>query len=361
MARARLTIDLGAIADNWRALDALSAADVRTAAVVKANAYGLGADRVAPVLAATGARHFFVALAEEGAALREVLGPSPTIFVLSGLLPGDAPLCRSHGLVPCLNSPAQIARFTRALPGAACAVQVDSGMNRLGLEPEEAIRHAGEIARLRPVLLMSHLACADVPDAAENADQAQAFAGLASALPPMPKSLAATGGILLGPAWHHHLTRPGIGLFGGRPFAAARPVVQLGLPVIQVRDVAEGEFVGYGATWHAPAPRRIATVSAGYADGVLRTTGDALRGSAALFSGGRRCPIVGRVSMDLLTADVTALPEPPDRLDLLCPEQGIDDLADAAGTIGYEILTSLGPRYERVYKDATSSPPPDAA
>lgn len=356
MARARLTIDLDAIAANWQALDAISGPDVTTAAVVKADAYGLGAARVAPVLVAAGARHFFVALAEEGVALRNILGPEPQIYVLSGLLPGDEAQCRSHALVPCLNSPGQIARFKAELPGQACVLQVDSGMNRLGLEPDEARRHAADMELLAPRLLMSHLACSDTPEAAENAWQAAAFTALARDLPPMPQSLAATGGILLGPSFHRAMTRPGIGLFGGRPFAEACPVVRLSLPVIQTRTVEPAEFVGYGATWHAPGPRRIATVSAGYADGVLRTTGEARRGAAALFAGKTRCEIVGRVSMDLITADVTDLAYVPDHLDILCEGQGIDDLADAAGTIGYEILTSLGPRYERVYKSAL--PPP---
>lgn len=357
MARAQLTIDLEAIVANWLALDAMSGPGVRTAAVVKADAYGLGAERVAPALAAAGARQFFVALAEEGAALREILGPDPEIYVLSGLLPGDEVPCRRHALIPCLASSAQIVRFRSALPGHACAVQVDTGMNRLGLEPDEARRHAADIRPLAPRLLMSHLACADTPEARENVQQEATFAAVARDLPAMPRSLAATGGILLGAPFHADMTRPGIGLFGGRPFEGARPVVRLSLPVIQTRRVEPGESVGYGATWRAGEPRRIATVSAGYADGILRAVGDSRRKSAALFDCATPCPIVGRISMDLIAADVTDLPTVPDRLDILCAGQGIDDLADAAGTIGYEILTSLGHRFERVYKSARPAVP----
>ena len=355
IARARLTIDLAAIAANWRALDALSAPAVETAAVVKADAYGLGAARVGPALAAAGARSFCVALAEEGAALREALGPGPAIYVFAGLMPGDAALVRSHDLVPCLNSPGQVTDFARTCAGVPVAVQVDSGMNRLGLEPAELDDALPALARLKPVLAISHLACADAPAHPMNRVQAAAFAALAARLPATRRSLAATGGLLLGPAWHFDLVRPGIGLYGGRPFAQARPVVRLSLPVIQVRAVAEGESVGYGAAWTAPRPARIATVSAGYADGLARALG---HGHLALFAGETAVPLVGRVSMDLVTVDVTGLEHVPETLDVLNDFQGVDALAEAAGTIGYEVLTSLGPRYERVYKEAL---PPEPA
>jgi alanine racemase len=355
MARARLTIDLDAIVANWRALDARSGADVETAAVVKADAYGLGAARAAPALAAAGVRSFFVALAEEGAALRTAIGTSPAIHVFAGLMPGDAAICREHDLIPCLNSAAQVIEFSRSMRGRDCALQLDSGMNRLGLEPDELASVADLVPGLAPRLLLSHLACADEPAHAMNAAQADAFAALAARLPELRRSLAATGGILLGPDYHHHVTRPGIGLYGGLPFADARPVVTLALPVIQVRDVAAGERVGYGGAWTAPAPARIATVAAGYADGLLRRLGD---GGITLWAGARRCPVVGRVSMDLITADVTGLADVPDHLEILNEHQGIDDLATAAGTIGYEVLTSLGGRYERVYKGPAPAPDP---
>ena len=347
MARARLTVDLDAIVANWRALDALSAPSVETAAVVKADAYGLGAAAVGPALARAGARSFFVAIAEEGARLRAALGPGPAIHVFAGLMPGDADLVRGHDLVPCLNSAAQMAAFAEALPGRPCALQLDSGMNRLGLEPAELAAAAHLVPRLAPILAISHLACADEPEQPMNEAQPRAFAAAAALLPGVRLSLSATGGTLLGPDYHLGLVRPGIGLYGGLPFADARPVVTLALPVIQVRDVAAGEAVGYGAAWVAARPSRIATVAAGYADGLPRALGG--RG-LALFAGDTPCPIVGRVSMDLITADVTDLRAVPDTLDILNERQTVDALAAAAGTIGYEILTSLGPRYDRVYK-----------
>ncbi|TPE50746.1 alanine racemase [Amaricoccus solimangrovi] len=351
MARARLTIDLDAIASNWRALASIAGPRVETAAVLKADAYGLGADRVGPALAAAGARSFFVALAEEGAALRAALGPGPSIRVLGGLMPGDAALCREATLTPCLNSPAQLAEFEAELPGARCALQIDSGMRRLGFAPAELTACAGRLRALRPDLVMSHLACADVPGHPCNAVQLDRFTEGSALFPGVPRSLAATPGTLLGPAWHFDLVRPGIGLFGGLPFAAALPVVRLALPVIQTRAVAPGEPVGYGAAWTAERPSVVATVSGGYADGLLRAIAS---GGVALYAGETACPLIGRVSMDLLTVDVTDLAEVPAELEILNAHQGVDDLARAAGTIGYEILTSLGDRYERVYKGAAS-------
>lgn len=321
--------------------------------MVKADAYGLGAAAVGPALAAAGVRSFFVALAEEGAALRESLGPDPAIYVFAGLLPGEAELFREADLVPCLNSPAQAAEFLRTLPGHPCALQLDTGMNRLGLEPAELDAIAADLPRLAPVLAISHLACADEPDHPLNAAQAAAMAAFAARLPGIRLSLAATGGILLGGQFHFGIVRPGVGLYGGMPFAAAEPVVSLALPVVQVREVARGEAVGYGASWTASEPARIATVSAGYADGLLRALGD---GGFDLFAGETRCPVVGRVSMDLVTVDVTGLADVPPTLDILGPHQGVDDLARSAGTIGYEILTGLGPRYERVYKGGSQRP-----
>lgn len=345
MARARLTIDLDAIAANWRALDARSGPATRTAAVLKADAYGCGAARVGPALARAGCRTFFVALAEEGAALRAALGQGPEILVLSGPMPGDAPLIRDHALIPVANSREQLSRLRAELAGHPFAVQVDSGMNRLGLEAAELAMEAMGLAMTRPRLVLSHLACADAPAHPMNPAQLAAFAAMTPALPGVPRSLAATGGILLGPAFHFEMTRPGVGLFGGLPFAGARPVVALSLPVIQVRDVLPGEAVGYGAAWTAQRPSRIATLAAGYADGLIRAMG----GRAKVFAGDTPCPVIGRVSMDLIAVDVTGVAV-PDAFEILGPHQTVDALADAAGTIGYEILTSLGSRYARHYK-----------
>ena len=342
MSRATLTIDLAAVAANWRALDRLSGTGTETAAVVKADAYGLGAAEVARALLAAGARTLFVAQAAEGAALRRALGPGCEIAVFNGHGPGDADTIRDARLVPMINSPEQWARQAQALPNHPFGVQLDTGMNRLGLEPADWAALRGPVLAAGPALVISHLACADEPDHPMNAAQLDAFRSMTEGLSAR-RSLAATGGILLGAAHHFDLVRPGVGLYGGHPFADAASVVGLDVPVIQVRDVAPGETVGYGGAWRASRPSRMATLSAGYADGLIRAMG----GLGRAWAGEAACPLVGRVSMDLLTVDVTDLDEVPATMALLGPEQGVDDLARAAGTIGYEILTSLGGRYER--------------
>lgn len=344
MATASLRIDLDAILGNWRALDALSGPGTETGAVVKADSYGLGAARVARHLARAGVRKFFVAATEEGAAVRQALGEGPEIFVFSGHMAGDTEMIGDLGLTPMLNSLDQVTRHFESLPGAAFGVQLDTGMNRLGMEEAEWEAVAPLILQSGPRLIMSHLACADEPAHPMNARQLDNFRYMTDGLG-VPRSLSATGGILLGPDYHFNVTRPGIGLYGGLPFEAARPVVRLTLPVVQIRDVAPGETVGYSNTFEAEDETRIATVAAGYADGLMRT----LSGRATLWHGDVPCPVVGRVSMDLITVDVTHLPDSPRELDILGPQQGVDDLADVAGTIGYEILTALGNRYQRHY------------
>ncbi len=339
-----LTIDLAAIQRNWRDLDAMTGCE--TAAVVKADAYGLGAARVAAALAEAGARRFFVAVAEEGVRLRDALGPHPEIFVFSGHMAGDGEKIRGANLIPMLNSVDQMLRHFEALPGAPFGIQLDTGMNRLGMEAAEwtAVR---DIARAqRPELLISHLACADTPDHPMNMAQLNLFRELTEGLD-IPRSLAATGGVLLGPDYHFDLTRPGVGLYGGLPHIDAHPVVTLELPVIQTREILAGETVGYGNAWTAPRDAQIATVSAGYADGLIRAMGARAQVHDAA---GNRLPVVGRVSMDLITLDVTDLPAAPESVRILGLHQSIDSLAEAAGTIGYEILTNLGARYARDYR-----------
>ncbi|MEN0079328.1 MAG: alanine racemase [Pseudomonadota bacterium] len=339
MAGGTLTIDLEAIEANWRALDAMGAGE--TAAVIKADAYGLGIAQVAPRFLRAGAQRFFVAIAEEGAALRAVLGPGPEINVFSGHMKGDTELLRAHQLVPMLNSPEQWARHKQTdLP---YGVQLDTGMNRLGFEPADWAACRSEMA---PTLVMSHLASADEPEHRQNAEQLRAFKEM-TADTRAPLSLSATGGTLLGADYQFDLTRPGIGLYGGLPFEQARPVVTLSLPVVQTRLLEAGESVGYGATFVAERPTRIATVSGGYADGLIRAMGNGGR----LWHGDTPCPLAGRVSMDLMGIDITDLEGTPEALDILGPHQGVDALAEAVGTIGYEILTSLGARYARVYID----------
>ena len=373
MAQAELIVDLDALVANWRALSDRSAGEA--GAVVKADAYGLGLAPVATALARAGARRFFVAEAEEGAALRAALGAGPEIFVFNGHMAGDADTIRAAELVPLLNSPEQVARHLEAAPEAPCGVQLDSGMNRLGMEPGEwaAVRHLEAAPEARcgvqldsgmnrlglepadwaevrprlpaPRLVMSHLACADDADHPMNARQLAAFRAMTEGVD-APRSLAATGGVLMDPSFHFDLTRPGIGVYGGLPFAEARPVVTLRLPVIQTREVAPGESVGYGMTWIAERGARIATVAGGYGDGLHRIMGPHL----AFHAGGTPCPVRGRISMDLIGVEVTHLDAPPETLELLGAHQGVDDLAAHAGTIGYEILTALGQgRYARRY------------
>ncbi len=349
MAVAELTIDLKALCDNWQALSSHSQSD--TGAVVKADAYGLGLAKVAPALAAAGARQFFVAACEEGVQLRHILGSGPEIFVFSGHMDGDTDLITQANLTPLLNSIDQMLRHVEALPGHSFGLQLDTGMNRLGMEDAEW-RALRDIALAqRPALVMSHLACADAtPDEPEftmNARQLQSFVDMTDEID-APRSLAATGGILLGEDYHFDLTRPGIGMYGGMPYANARPVVTLSVPVIQTRDVLPGETVGYSNTWTAQKPTRVATIAAGYADGLIRAMG----GDAWLWAGDTRCKVLGRISMDMIGVDVSDLDEDPTALELLNDRQPVDMLANWAGTIGYEILTSMGARYARRYLPA---------
>lgn len=343
MSTATLTIDLDAVAANWRALAKLSGR-AEAGAVVKADAYGLGAGRVVRALAQAGARQFFIAVAEEATALRQALGAGPAIYVLSGHMAGDTDMIHDLDLIPMLISLDQMIRHFESLPDQPFGIQIDTGMNRLGMEAAEWLAVASLALERAPKLVMSHLACADAPDHPMNPDQLAEFTDLTDGIG-VPRSLAATGGILLGPGYHFDLTRPGVGLYGGAPFVEAQPVIRLSLPVVQVREVGAGESVGYGCSWVADRPSRIATVAAGYADGLARRLAPALR----LYAEGVACPVVGRISMDLITVDVTDLQGDPAVLDILGPDQDIEALAAAAGTIGYEVLTALGARYSRRY------------
>lgn len=341
MSTGSLSIDLDAIVANWRALGAMTRAE--PGAVVKADAYGTGAGRVARALARAGCRRFFVAAAEEGATVRQALGPGPEINVFSGHMRGDTDMIGDLTLTPMLNSLDQLTRHLESLPGHAFGIQLDTGMNRLGMEWDEWAAVAEVALAQGPTLLMSHLACADEPDHPMNPYQLDLFHQMTDGLG-VPRSLAATGGILLGPDYHFDVVRPGIGLHGAAPYDG-RLSVALTLPVVQVRDLAPGEVVGYANSWQAQRPTRIATVAAGYADGLFR----ALQGNLTFWHGDTPCPAVGRVSMDLITVDITDLTEDPEALALIGPHQSVDDLAAACGTIGYEVLTALGSRYTRRY------------
>ena len=348
MATGILSIDLDAIAANWRELDRMSASTTQTAAVVKAEAYGLGAARVARTLAEAGARRFFVAAAEEGLALRQALGQGPEINVLGGHMAGDSAMIAEAGLVPMLNSVEQITRHFETLPGHAFGIQLDTGMNRLGLEPDDWAAVASIVLQAGPQLLMSHLACSDEPGNEMNARQLAVFRSLTDGLG-VARSLAATGGLLLGPDYHFELTRPGIGTYGGQPWNGSRNVVTLRLPVIQTRIAEPGEHVGYAMGFQAIERTHVATVAAGYADGIARANA---RGGLHLWAGDTACPVIGRISMDLITVDITHLDHVPEALELLGHNQTIDRMAALTQTIGYEILTSLGSRYTRRYMQA---------
>ncbi len=360
-----LTVDLGAIAANYRRLKEY-VAPAECAAVVKADAYGLGMAAVAPALARAGALSFFVAQLAEGMALRRVLPKAAQIYVLNGLVDRERQIFETERLAPVLNDLGQVERwsqFCRArgarLPAA---LHIDTGMNRLGLPASEMAQLTREPHRLAGIgldLAMSHLACADEPDHPMNRRQRTAFRGALTLLPGVRASLAASSGIFLGRDFHFDLARPGVALYGANPLPG-RPnpmtqVVGLKAKILQVRDVDRGETVGYGAAHRFARPRKIATVGVGYADGFLRSSSN--RGCAVL--GGVPAPIVGRVSMDLITLDISdapsALQRPGESVDLIGPGRTIDDVAADAGTIAYEILTSFGPRYERRYSGQPGS------
>lgn len=362
---ALLTIDLGAIQENYRGLRA-RLRGAACAAVVKADGYGLGAAEVGPALARAGARDFFVALPCEGLALREALAglePAPRIFILNGFAAGLGTDFLAAGLIPVLNSLGQIAAWqdTARSAGAAlpAAIHIDSGMSRLGLPPAELDALAGDPGRLdglEPLLVMSHLACAEEAENPKNREQLDLFQAARARLPALPASFANSSGIFLGPGFHFDLARPGVALYGVNPTPGqSNPmaqVVRLQARILQIREIDAPTTVGYGAAFRAAGPTRIATVAAGYADGYLRS----LSSCGTAFLAGIATPVVGRISMDLITLDVTQVPaerlHPGALVDLLQPGDGLDRLAEEAGTIGYEILTSLGRRYRRVYRSA---------
>jgi len=365
-----LRIDLGAIVANWRLLKGKLANGANCAAVVKADAYGLGMAEVAPALHRAGCRVFCVALAEEALALRALL-PDVEIHVFSGATAASLPELARHRIIPVLNSLAQIAAATAFArqDGAALAadIHVDTGMNRLGLEERELAALAADPALLAGLdirLVMSHLACADEPGHPLSARQLAAFRAARARLPALgaaTASFANSAGIFLGPDYHFDLARPGAALYGLKPQNSSpnpmAQVVRLQGKILQVRDVDTPMTVGYGAAHRVTGKARIATVGVGYADGYRQSLTN--RGHAYL--GDLRVPVVGRVSMDLIALDVSQAPAasavPGALVDLLGPHHDADALAAEAQTIGYEILTGLGRRFHRVYVPAKESQP----
>jgi alanine racemase len=358
-AGAVLHVDLDAVAANWNFLRARHESGP-VGAVLKADGYGLGAAPVARRLARAGCRHFFVAHLGEALALRAVV-PEAFIGMLGGLLPGTEAELVAHALTPALGSLAEIdlwaahaQRLGRPLPAM---LHVDTGMSRLGLAPGEVDALADDPKRLAGVVashVMTHLVASEGPGETFNAALAARFARAGAMLPPAPTSVANSSGIFLGREFGSDLARPGAALYGINPVPGDKnpmlPVARLRARVLQVREIPAGASVGYNATWTAARPSRIATVAIGYADGWHRS----LSNKGTAFFDGKAVPLVGRVSMDLTTFDMTDHPgiAPGTWLDLICPEHDADAVAAEAGTNGYEVLTSLGHRFARVYRGA---------
>lgn len=353
-----LTVDLDALARNYRTLRE-AAPNSTCGAAVKANAYGLGVAPVVGRLWGEGCRHFFVATLQEGIELRALL-PGARVFVFEGANESTAAGVIGADLIPVLNSIEQIRRWSTAGSGRPAAIHVDTGMSRLGLTDAEVreVRRSGLLDGIRLQYALTHLACAAAPADPLNARQVQDFADLLALLPAVRTSIGGSAGILLGPEFQGDLVRPGIALFGGNPFAEGgspmEPVVTLEGVVLQTRTVTRQQTVGYGATHTVRSGARLATVGVGYADGYPRALGN--RGVA--FAAGTEVPVIGRVSMDLITLDVSGLSparvQPGDYVELLGHHVLLDDLARNAGTIGYEILTGLGSRWQRRYRPQTT-------
>ncbi|NQY98682.1 MAG: alanine racemase [Henriciella sp.] len=354
--RPRAHIHLSNIVDNWRTVGNAQMAG-STAAVIKADAYGHGLPQVAEALHDAGCDHFFVAHSHEAEVARATLGSHPNIYVLNGPSPDEEALYRENALIPVINSSFQFRTMADWLVDGVkmprgYVLHFDTGMNRLGLPEKDVFEVAEAVEAQSPSLIMSHLACSEDEDSLLNAQQNEALKKLASAFPHVPLSLSNSGGVWLGVDYHHILTRPGIALYGGGTppkDVTLKPGMTLEAPILQVRQIEAGETVGYGATWRAAEPTLIATLAIGYGDGFPRSASN--KGFATL--GGNRCPIIGRVSMDLITIDVTdaaELARPGVYAQLIGPDAGLEEQAALAGTIGYELTTGLTPRVKRIYE-----------
>ncbi|MEM8833350.1 MAG: alanine racemase [Pseudomonadota bacterium] len=355
-----LEIDLAALAGNYQILKEKVGENCTAAGVIKANAYGLGADKVAQTLLNNGCSFFFVATLDEAISLRDTVTDQP-IAVLNGLGPDQADVFLEHNLWPVLNSPKQIIAWQKTAQDTKqtlpTIIHFDTGMNRLGLSHNEAqdlIAHKDErLNGLNLQWVMTHFACADEKDHPLTAQQAQAFQEIAAHFPNAKKSLGNSPGVFRHVDYHIDMVRPGYALYGGNPTPEAdtpmKQVVSLHTPILQIRHCKKGESIGYGASHVFEKDTITATIAIGYADGFLRSHSN----DATVYYNGAPCPVLGRVSMDLTTIDVSHLDTPPaegDMIEVLGPHLSVDDSADEAGTIGYEILTSLGHRFGRVYK-----------
>jgi len=360
----RLHIDLGAIARNWKGLDAISSSAL-CAAVIKADAYGCSMLPVAHALMHAGAQFFFVATPDEALVLRASL-PDVHIFVLNGLFPGTAPLYAEQNLMPVLNSMPMLDEWLtlcrqkgEALPAA---FHFDTGMNRLGFRLQDAsiVRSRMDDSGYKPQVIISHLACADIPSHEKNATQRALFRSLLAQFPNIPASLANSAATLGGRENHFQMVRPGIALYGGRAISGRpnpmTPVIKLEMPILQIREARTGQTVGYGATQTLNRDSSLAIIGCGYADGYLRALSSSNgRPGGHVAINNKVVPLVGRVSMDMIAADITELgpelPAPGDMVEIIGPNILLDEVADAADTIGYEILTSLEGRFQRFYRD----------
>jgi alanine racemase len=359
-----LTIDLSAIEANWRALGR-RAMPSECAAVIKADSYGCGIEKVAGALAKAGCKTFFVADLTEARKARAAAA-EPAIYVLNGLMSGTAPAYADIGARPVIGSMVELAEWDAFITAnqwhGGAALHVDTGMNRLGVSVNDAAALAPRIRAENHgiTLLMSHLACAETPEHPLNAQQINVFREVRLLYRGIPSSLANSSGIFLGASAHCDMVRPGVALYGVNPIPGQsnpmRAVIDLQARIVQVRTVSRGDTVGYNAGWTAKRATRLAVVAVGYADGYLRaaSASDLAPGADAIVAG-KRCPLAGRVSMDLLAIDITDLPDNAvrrgDLVTLIGDEMTVDNVAKAAGTIGYEVLTSLGHRYHRVYRD----------
>jgi alanine racemase len=364
-AQAELTINLDALVQNWRLLSE-RIAPAECAAVVKADAYGLGAEQATRALVAAGCRTFFVAQASEGARVRAAAGADAVIYVLNGVLAGEGRLAAyaAHDLRPVLGSQSDLVLWSQGGLAARlpAALHVDTGMNRLGIAPADALALATSSA-VQLDLVMSHFASSEIADDLQTARQIALFESVRAAFPKARASMANSSALFLREKPFYDLARPGYALYGGNPTPGSanpmRAVVTLRAPVIQTRNIGVGETVGYNAQWRASRPTRLAVIGIGYADGLLRSLMATNLNPAQMRAGGEaliegtRCPFAGRVSMDLTTIDVTDVPAPVvpgTMVELLGETISVDDMAARAGTIGYEVLTNLGRRYHRVYR-----------
>lgn len=351
---ATLSIDLSALRSNWRLL-ANKVSYAECSAVIKANAYGVGQKEAMQALLAEGCRTFFVARLTEGRAAR-VASNDAVIYVLDGTPPDGAAAMKDYDLRPVLNSLEDVYEWAG---GGPAALHFDTGMNRLGIAPQDAAQ-ALRMLGAPPALVMSHLSCAEHPDSEENAKQIALFQQIREAAPGVPASLCNSSGVFLNARPWFDMVRPGYALYGGNPTPwttnPMRPVVSIHAPILQIRRVEPGQRVGYNGVWTAQRPTTVAILAIGYADGLPRSCSRVDGGFGAdVAIGGFRCPVIGRISMDLIAADVTDAPEEAARRGAIAEVVGkiitVDEVAERAGTIGYEILTRLGPRYLRVHYD----------